>query len=131
MNTGMLRDLNLKAGDKVKCHWVPSEATRTYSRIGDTTEVILVDDVLRVYGIPIQDCTATWEVVSRANPSPVREVVKKEIVSGQYGEVYIGYHSMAKEVYLEVTSGKYTKQELLEIIATLQTIADAMEHKEC
>lgn len=70
-----------------------------------------------------------YDLIREVSTGPVRTVTKKEIVTGQYGSVYIESDS---KKYVTVGFSRshvalMTKSTLAETIRTLQEIHDAME----
>ena len=124
LKSGKKEKTMLKVGDEVeiiggKIHYFDIGEFATVKRVNS-------NNTLYVEGRIGQ--TVNFADVKLVTASPVREttIVKKEIVPGIYGKVLIGQTSDINRVYLTI-SQSLNKNQLAEVIKTLQLIHDAME----
>lgn len=90
---------------------------------GDLGRLFCIEDGKHFLNERRLDLVAEWD-------GPVRMVITKQIVPGDYGAVHVGVVGIGVGwVHLGVRAGEYHTDDLRNIIATLTEIADAMEGK--
>ena len=120
--TGTLQEIGAKAGDVVE--W-DGHINHTIHDIQDGKYHISETNDNSGYKFwwSVSPSDQNWRIISRASeakPSPVREVTRKEIVAGVYGDVEVSDHGEVRVAWMD------GEAQLTAAIATLTEIRDAM-----